>query len=87
MKFRRNAAKLAVILIVALYASAIVFALMDSPLAEGLLLTSLFMTVVVPAFLYGLAWLTRMNRRNVKDELTRDAAPREDKEIPAEKKE
>lgn len=38
-----------------LYVSSIIFALMDSPLAENLLLASLFCTIVIPAVLYGYA--------------------------------
>ena len=61
---KRKAALFAVLLIVLLYLSAIVFALMKNPAAEGLLLTSLFLTVVVPALLYGYVMFSRLNRRN-----------------------
>ena len=37
------------------HVSSIIFALMDSPLAENLLLASLFCTIVIPAVLYGYA--------------------------------
>lgn len=53
MKHKRFLAMTAVILILLLYASTIVFALMDSPLAQSLLMASLFCTIVVPAVLYG----------------------------------
>ena len=53
MKHKRLLAMAAVVLILLLYASTIVFAVMDSPLAQSLLMASLFCTVVVPAVLYG----------------------------------
>ncbi len=43
------------VILIALYVSSIIFALMDSPLAENLLLASLFCTIVIPAVLYGYA--------------------------------
>lgn len=53
MKYKRPLAIAAVIILLLLYTSTIVFALMDSPLSQSLLLTSLFCTIVVPAVLYG----------------------------------
>lgn len=53
MKYKRYLAFIAVILILLLYASTILFALIDSPLAQSLLLASLFCTIVIPAVLYG----------------------------------
>lgn len=53
MKYKRGISLAAVIILLLLYASTVVFALIDSPLAQSLLLTSLFCTVVVPAVLYG----------------------------------
>lgn len=53
MKPKRLLAMISVILIFLLYASTVVFALMDSPLAQSLLMASLFCTIVVPAVLYG----------------------------------
>ena len=61
---KQKAALAAVILIVLCYLSTILFALMKSPYAEGLLLTSLFLTVVVPALLYGYVMFIRVTRRN-----------------------
>ena len=43
------------VILITLYVSSIIFALMDSPLAENLLLASLFCTIVIPAVLYGYA--------------------------------
>lgn len=53
MKYKRQLALGAVILLLLLYASTVVFALIDSPLAQNLLMASLFCTVVLPAILYG----------------------------------
>ena len=68
MKYRRSLAIAGVILILLLYASTLVFALMESPLAESLLLASLFCTVVVPAILYGYYVLIRYTK-NKKDRM------------------
>lgn len=53
MKYKRPLAIAGVVIILLLYVSTIVFALIDSPLAQSLLLAALFCTVVVPAVLYG----------------------------------
>lgn len=53
MKYKRPLAIAGVVVILLLYVSTIVFALIDSPLAQSLLMASLFCTVVVPAVLYG----------------------------------
>lgn len=53
MKYKRPLAIAGVVIILLLYVSTIVFSLIDSPLAQSLLLASLFCTVVVPAVLYG----------------------------------
>ena len=53
MRHKRLLAMAAAILLLLLYASTIVFALMDSPLSQSLLMASLFCTIVVPSILYG----------------------------------
>ena len=53
MRHKRLLAMAAAILLLLLYASTIVFALMDSPLSQRLLMASLFCTIVVPSILYG----------------------------------
>ena len=53
MKLKRILALAAVIILISLYTASIVFALIDSPLAESLLLASLFCTIVIPAVFYG----------------------------------
>ena len=55
MKSKRILALTGAVILIALYVSSIIFALMDSPLAENLLLASLFCTIVIPAVLYGYA--------------------------------
>ena len=45
---------------------------MKSPYAEGLLLTSLFLTIVVPALLYGYVMFIRISRRNREKDDTAD---------------
>lgn len=63
-RIRRILALLAVLLILSLYVLSIVFALMDSPAAQSLLLAALFTTVVVPAVLYGYMVYLKNRRRN-----------------------
>ena len=53
MRHKRLLAMAAAILLLLLYASTIVFALMDSPLSQSLLMASLFCTIAVPSILYG----------------------------------
>lgn len=68
MKYKRWLAALAVLLILALYASTLVFAMMDSPLAQSLLMASMFCTVVVPAVLYGYSVIIKYTKdKNKKD--------------------
>lgn len=64
MRLKRLLALAAVILILLLYASTIIFALMDSPLAQSLLMASLFCTIVVPAVLYGYSVILKYMRKH-----------------------
>lgn len=66
MNSKRILAIAGVIILVALYISSIIFALMDSPLAENLLLASLFCTIVIPAVMYGYAVALRYFQKNHK---------------------
>ena len=68
MKYKRPLAIAAVVLILLLYVSTIVFALMDSPLAQSLLLASLFCTVVIPAVLYGYSVMIKYTKDKSKRE-------------------
>ncbi len=53
MKIKRILALAAVIILVIMYLSTIVFALSDSPDAEAWFKASIFCTVVIPVLLYG----------------------------------
>ena len=64
MKYKRILSMAVVIILLLLYASTVLFALMDSPMAESLLLASLFCTVVLPAVLYGYAVLIKYTKRD-----------------------
>ena len=59
MKLRRILALSGIILLLALYGSTMVFALMDSPLAKGLLMGAVFSTVAVPVLLYAILLVAR----------------------------
>ncbi|MEE0955482.1 MAG: hypothetical protein U0L49_06640 [Eubacterium sp.] len=54
MKLRRILALLGIIFLLAIYGSTMVFALMDSPLAKGLLMGAVFFTIAVPVLLYAI---------------------------------
>ncbi len=51
-KIKRILALLGVILLLAMYGSTLVFALMDSPNSGNMLMASIYCTIVVPVFLY-----------------------------------
>lgn len=53
MKLRRILALSGAVLLFVLYAASILFALIGSPLAQSLLMASMFCTIVVPSVLYG----------------------------------
>lgn len=53
MKLKRGLALFTAIVLLLLYAGSIVFAVIGSPLAQSLLMTSFFCTIVLPAVLYG----------------------------------
>ena len=59
MNHKRGLALFAALLLLLLYAASIVFAVIGSPLAQSLLMASLFCTIVVPAVLYGYMVLLR----------------------------
>ena len=61
-KLRRILALAGIILLLALYASTLVFALMKSPSARGMLMAAVFATIAVPVFLYGVL-LVAKNRK------------------------
>lgn len=59
-KIKQITALIGAILLVILYASTLVFALIDSPVADGLLKASVAATILVPVILYGLLLVTRL---------------------------
>ena len=71
-----------IVLLLALYAATMIFALMDSPTAKGLFMGSLFCTFAIPILLYAMILVARTVRgRGVKDEdesAVKDAAADDD---------
>ena len=63
---RRVLALIGIILLVALYASTLVFALMDSPIAGKLLMAAIFCTIVVPVLIYAMGLVARVIRERSK---------------------
>lgn len=59
-KTKRIAALIGAILLIALYLSTLLFALIQSPVADELLKASIAATILVPVILYGLLLLTRL---------------------------
>ena len=59
---RRIVALIGIILLLALYASTMVFALMDSPAAKDLLMAAIFCTIAVPVLLYAMQLVARRLR-------------------------
>lgn len=73
MKLKRIGALIVVILLVAIYASTIIFALSDSPDAIYLFRASIFCTVIIPVMLYGYIVIHRVfNHKNDTKELSDD---------------
>lgn len=68
MKHKRALALTGAVILVLLYVSTLVFALLKHPLATNLLSASLFCTVVVPGFLYGYQLVIRYFRNRGSDE-------------------
>ena len=59
IKAKRVLALLGVILLVAMYGSTLVFAVIDSPMARGLLMGSVYCTIAVPVLLYAMTLVTK----------------------------
>lgn len=58
-KAKRILALIGVILLVGMYLSTMVFALMKSPAAKGLLMGSIYCTIAVPVLLYAMTLISR----------------------------
>ena len=67
-KFKRFLALLGVILLVLLYFSTLIFALMDSELATGLFKVSVAGTIIIPILLYGILLFYRLLNQDDSDE-------------------
>jgi ABC-type Fe3+ transport system permease subunit len=81
MKIGRKTAIACISVILLLYVSAVICAFIDSPAARGFLLTALFLTIVCPAFLYGLAVLLRLRRHHLEDDLANGSGIHEKQDI------
>ena len=69
MKLKRIFAVIAVILLVGLYVSTLIFALLGSPEANYLFKASIFCTVIIPVILYGYILIYKIfNHREHKDD-------------------
>ena len=67
-KFKRLFALLGVILLVLLYLSTLIFALMDSELATGMFKASIAGTILVPVLLYGILIFYRLSEKDDSDD-------------------
>lgn len=59
-KAKRIAALIGVILLLAMYGSTMVFALIKSPHSKGLLMASIFCTIAVPVILYAMSLVAKL---------------------------
>lgn len=66
--FKRFLALLGVVLLVLLYLSTLIFALMDSELATGLFKVSVVGTIIIPVLLYGILLFHRLSGKDDSDE-------------------
>ncbi|MDO4616501.1 MAG: hypothetical protein Q4B03_03460 [Lachnospiraceae bacterium] len=66
-KLKRILALLGVILLLAMYGSTLVFALLDHPNAHGMLMGSIYCTIVVPVFLYAVMLAGRVLSKRKKE--------------------
>ena len=62
-KLQRRLALGGAVLLVLLYLSTLVFALIDHPLTPNFLMSSVFLTVAVPVRIYGFILITRMMKK------------------------
>lgn len=63
MSLKRIAALAGALLLVGLYLSTLVFALMGSPNSKNLLMASIFCTIAIPVFIYAWQLACRMMKR------------------------
>ena len=77
---RRIMAIAGIVLLIAVYASTMVFALMKHPMADRFLMASVFCTVAVPVLLYGMILVAR-NLEQRGEELRREAELQREAEL------
>ena len=78
-KAKRILALIGVLLLLGMYGSTMVFALMKSPAAKGLLMGSIYCTIAVPVLLYAMNLITRRLKDKNQD-LRREQEQREKEE-------
>ena len=71
-KTKRILALAGVLLLIALYASTLIFSLMDSPAASRLLAASVAATILVPVLLYGYILIARLLKDRGRDDNSSD---------------
>ena len=67
-KPQRIAAIIGIIIIVALYLTALICSLIEHPLAKSSLYSALFSTIVIPALIHLFCWVTSLLRRGMTPE-------------------
>ena len=67
-KPQRIAAIIGIIIIVALYLTALICSLIEHPLAKSILYSALFSTIVIPALIHLFCWITSLLRRGMTPE-------------------
>lgn len=77
---RRIMAIAGIVLLIAVYASTMVFALMKHPMADRFLMASVFCTIAVPVLLYGMILVAR-NLEQRGEELRREAELQREAEL------
>ncbi|MGF7011803.1 hypothetical protein M2145_002159 [Lachnospiraceae bacterium PF1-21] len=71
-KLKRVFALLGAIILLAMYANTLIFALMDSPKSQDLLKASIACTFIIPVFLYAYSLVYRVIKEKEKDKSDSD---------------
>lgn len=72
-KWKRISALLGAVLLAGLYASTLIFACIDSPLSDSLLIISVSATIVFPVILYACILFSRLKKRPDEDTFDSDS--------------
>ena len=81
---RRIVALIGIILLVGLYASTLVFALLNRPYAKGLLMGAVFCTIAVPVLLYAMTMVAgHLKGKGVPDQKAEEASEDASSEDPS----